>query len=130
MKKALFFILTVFLLMGCVSTRYVPIETVRKEYITKTDTFVRYDSIIHKDSVYVRQKGDTIWIEKWQTRYIERVKERIKTDTIMHQDSIQVPYPVEKQLSFFQRLAVDWFLYSLIALAVLFIVLLFKIKKT
>lgn len=129
MKKVLFFVLAAFLLIGCVSTRYVPVETVRKEYITKTDTFVRYDSIIHKDSVFVHQKGDTVWIEKLQTRYIERLKERIKTDTVMHQDSIPVPYPVEKQLSFFQRMAVDWFIYSLIACALLSIILFFRMRK-
>lgn len=130
MKRALFAVLTAFLLMGCVSTRYVPVETVRTEYITKSDTFIKHDSIMHKDSVFVQQKGDTVWLEKWHTRYVERLQEKIISDTMIQRDTIPVPYPVEKQLSFFQRMAVDWFMYSLIALAVLFIVLLYKIKKT
>lgn len=129
MKKALFVVLTAFLLIGCVSTRYVPVETVRTEYITKSDTFIKHDSIMHKDSVFVHQKGDTLWLEKWHTRYVERLQKTIVTDTMIQCDTIRIPYPVEKQLSFFQRMAVDWFIYSLIACALLSIILFFRMRK-
>lgn len=126
MKKALFIALTAFLLAGCVSTKYVPVETVRTEYITKSDTFIKHDSILHKDSVFVYMKGDTVWLEKWHTRYIERLQKQIVTDTLIRCDTISVPYPVEKDLTFFQKVAINGFAYITIALLVLFIILLFK----
>ena len=126
MKKALFIALTTFLLAGCVSTKYVPVETVRTEYITKSDTFIKHDSILHKDSVFVYMKGDTVWLEKWHTRYIERLQKQIVTDTLIRCDTISVPYPVEKELTFFQKVAINGFAYITIALLVLFIILLFK----
>lgn len=129
MRKAFFLVLTAFLLMGCVSTRYVPVETVRTEYITKSDTFIKHDSIMHKDSVFVHQKGDTVWLEKWHTRYIERLQKQIVTDTMIQCDTIRVPYPVEKKLTFFQRIAVDWFVYCLIACAILLLIMFVKLKK-
>lgn len=128
MRKALFFVLTAFLMMGCVSTRYVPVETVRTEYIVKSDTFIKHDSIMHRDSVCVHQKGDTVWLEKWHNSYIERIQKQIVTDTMIQRDTIRVPYPVEKQLTFFQQLAVDWFTYSLIACVILIIILIVKVK--
>lgn len=126
MKKALFIALTAFLLAGCVSTKYVPVETVRTEYITKSDTFIKHDSILHKDSVFVYMKGDTVWLEKWHTRYIERLQKQIVTDTLIRCDTISVPYPAEKELTFFQKVAINGFAYITIALLVLFIILLFK----
>lgn len=129
MKKALFIALTAFLLAGCVSTKYVPVETVRTEYTTKSDTFIKHDSILHKDSVFVHMKGDTVWLEKWHTRYIERLQEQIVTDTLIRCDTISVPYPVEKELTFFQKVAINGFVYITIALLVLFIILLFKLKR-
>lgn len=129
MKKALFIALTAFLLAGCVSTKYVPVETVRTEYITKSDTFIKHDSILHKDSVFVYMKGDTVWLEKWHTRYIERLQKQIVTDTLIRCDTISVPYPVEKELTFFQKVAINGFAYITIALLVLFIILLFKLKR-
>ena len=91
MKKVLFAVLTAFLLIGCVSTRYVPVETVRTEFITKSDTFIKHDSIMHKDSVFVHQKGDTVWLEKWHTRYVERLQKTIVTDTMIQCDTIRIP---------------------------------------
>jgi hypothetical protein len=61
-----------------------------------------------RDSVHVRDKGDTIRIERWHIQY----RDRWRTDTIYQSktDSIPVPYPVEvikevpAELSWWQRL--------------------------
>lgn len=80
----LFFI---WLLSGCrARTLYVPVETVRTEY---KDRFLR-DSIVSYDSIYVKEKGDTLIFEKYKYLY----RDRLKTDTVVKIDSIQVPYPV------------------------------------
>lgn len=95
MKKAvkinlvlLILLILFFILTSCkTKIQYVPIESVRTEYINK---YMR-DSIVHYDSIFVKEKGDSVWLEKYKYIY----KDRIRTDTIMQVDSVQVPYPVK-----------------------------------
>lgn len=103
-------VLAVFALVALFSckTQYVPVETVRTEYKVKTDTFIKKDSVHVKDSVFMHSKGDTVWYEKWHTRYIDRWKEVIKCDTLVKTDSIQVPYPVERELSRWEKFCLDF----------------------
>lgn len=82
-------------------TIYVP--DVHYEYITKTDTFIKIDSVNIKDSIYVTQKGDTVRIERWRVEYRDRWREKIVRDTIIRTDTISVPYPVEKKLTIKER---------------------------
>ncbi|MCD7977729.1 MAG: hypothetical protein LUG51_11440 [Tannerellaceae bacterium] len=76
------------LLMSCSKTVYVPVESVRTEY---RDIYTR-DSILVRDSIFMREKGDTVWIEKYKTLY----KDRLIRDSVFINDTIRVPYPVEK----------------------------------
>ncbi len=92
-----------FLFNSCTTTQYVPVVEHR------TDTLVKYstsrDSIFVRDSIHVRDKGDTIRIERWHIQY----RDRWRTDTIYQatHDSIPVPYPVteyvERKLTFTQK---------------------------
>ena len=54
--------LIVWLLTGCTVTKYVPVETVR------TDTLIWYvnirDSVFQHDSIHVKEKGDTMLVER------------------------------------------------------------------
>ena len=94
----------------CVSckTKYVTVPEYHKEYINRTDTFLRSDTLFRLDSVVVRMQGDTTVIEKirWQNRFVNVYK--IKTDTIIKTDSVRVPYPVEKKLSKWQQFKMDY----------------------
>lgn len=89
-------------LSGCKSTQYIPVETVKTEYIDRHHR----DSIHIMDSVYIREKGDTVWLTRWRTEY----KDRLIRDSVIVRDSIAVPYPVEvirkveKELNWFERL--------------------------
>ena len=67
-------------------TVYVPVESVKIEYINK---YTR-DSIRLYDSIYVRDKGDTVLIEKYKNLYVEK----LRIDTVLKVDSINTPYPV------------------------------------
>ena len=82
------------LLTGCTTTKYVPVETVRID--TMKVTKYERDSIYIHDSTIVREKGDTMLIEKWHTRW----RDRWMHDTIYQSrvDSIPKPYPVEKRV--------------------------------
>ena len=82
------------LLTGCTTTKYVPVETVRID--TMKVTKYERDSIYIHDSTIVREKGDTMLIEKWHTRW----RDRWLHDTIYQSrvDSVPKPYPVEKRV--------------------------------
>ena len=105
----------------CVSckTKYVTVPEYHKEYINRTDTFLRSDTLFRLDSVVVRMQGDTTVIEKirWQNRFVNVYK--IKTDTIMKSDSIRVPYPVERKLSKWQQLRMDFGGWAMLVLGML-----------
>lgn len=84
---------------GCKTKEYIKVPSVRTEYVCRTDTFAKLDSIYTKDSVYVFQKGDTVFHNKvvYRDRYHNIYK--VKTDTIIKTDSVSVPYPIERQLT-------------------------------
>ena len=97
MKRLTDIIVCLLLLMvavGCTKTDYITIP----EYHTDT-TYItqhQYDSIYLHDSTYIKEKGDSVWVEKWHTKYV--VKE--KTDTLykVQIDSVPKPYPVVKEV--------------------------------
>lgn len=147
MKKALFITLTAFLLAGCVSTKYVPVETVRTEYTHNTDTVIQTDTVKSEKETIIREvnAGDSTMLAemgiklKDNERLLIMMQKQLneakshhyesKTDTIIINDTIRVPYPVEKELTFFQKAAVNGFAYITIALIVLFIILMFRWKR-
>lgn len=124
-------LIVLFFLTAC-SPKTIYVPEVHTEYITRTDTFVKIDSVSVKDSVYVTQKGDTVRIEKWHVQYRDRWREKIVRDTIMRTDTISVTYPVEKKLTMTERFDI-WIngMCIVLGLLLLFVVawLIIKWKK-
>lgn len=91
--------LIVFLLGGCKSKQYITVPEYHTEYIVRTDTFAKVDSVYLKDSVFVYQRGDSVYHTKvtFRDRYHNIYK--VKLDTIIKQDSVSVPYPVQRTLT-------------------------------
>ena len=87
MKKILSFAIIAMLLYSCKSVTYIPVETTKIDY---RDNLVR-DSVIRYDSVYLKDKGDTLILERYKYLY----KNRIVKDSIFVNDTIRIPYPVE-----------------------------------
>lgn len=89
MKKLLLAILLGILLSGCASTKYieVPVDRVKIEYRDR----VSIDTLYRNDSTIIREKGDTVFLEKY--KYIYRVKEL--KDTVNVTDTITVVNTVE-----------------------------------
>lgn len=106
------------LFSSCKSIQYIPVETVKTEYVTKTDTFIQKDSLVMHDSVYIHSKGDTVWYEKWHTKYKDRIVTKVVVDSFIKTDSVQVPYPVEKKLTKWQQIKIDWGGSAMIMLAI------------
>lgn len=84
-----FFIIFNLLLVSCKSTKVieVPVDRIKIEYKDR----VQIDSIIKNDSIIIKDKGDTIFIEKY--KYLYRIKER--KDTINIRDTITTIKTVE-----------------------------------
>ena len=80
--KTLFFLFFLTTIVSCTTTKIVevPIETIKTEYIEQ----VKYDSVYSKDSIYIMQKGDTIYNNKVQYLY----KYKYLRDTINITDTI------------------------------------------
>lgn len=74
--------------------RIVTIETVRTDttYITRHER----DSIHVHDSIHVRERGDTVLIDRWHTQWRDRW--RYDTIYISKTDSVPRPYPVEVEV--------------------------------
>lgn len=111
----------VLITVGCTRMVYIPVESVKTEYINK----MSIDSIYLYDSVYLKEKGDTIFMEKYKYSY----RDRLRVDTVIQKDSIRVPYPVivEKKLTWWQKIKLefaDWYL-----LATVLVVGFFAVKR-
>ena len=117
------------MIVSCRSVKYVPVETVKTDsvYVNK----VQRDSIRLQDSIFVFVKGDTVRIEKYKYLY----RDRVVRDTVrlVERDSVQVPVPVEKELSRWQRWKLDLggFAMAAIVITVLVVVgrVVYKLKK-
>jgi len=124
------FLLAVWLLGSCTTTKYVTVPEVHTDTLRVTQH--SRDSIYVHDSVWVNQwqAGDTIYRErtKWRTQYVERLSH----DTIYKSktDSVPQPYPVEVKvpadLTWWQTFRLH---VGDIALAVLGITILLMVAK-
>lgn len=93
-------VLLVFSFVGCrTRIQYVPVESVKTEYKDR----LQRDSIYFRDSIITKEKGDTMFIDRWRYLY----KDRLITDTLIVSDTIRVPYPVEKELTRWQQTKMD-----------------------
>ena len=129
MKKILFLFFVIMSLTGCRTVKFVPVPEYHTLYKTRVDTVQRLDSVYFRDSVFIAAKGDTVYLTKthWRERF--RNVYHIKTDTIMQRDSIRVPYPVEKQLTKWQRWKMDLGGWAMGVAVAFFILVIIKVIK-
>ena len=126
MRKILFLLFMTLLLGSCkVKEKIVevPIPQIKTEikYIDK----IKYDSIYLKDSVYIVQKGDTIYNNKVAYRYkYKYFKDTVivnKTDTITKLQKV-TEIKVKNQLNTVQKILIYIGLFSLL----MFIIIIYK----
>ena len=117
----------IWLLVGCKSIEYIPVVEHKTDttYITKNHR----DSIYVHDSISVRDRGDTVWIERWHTRW----RDIYQLDTIYQatHDTIPKPYVMleytDKPLSAWQKLRI--YIGDIAIFATLIIMVIFLIKR-
>lgn len=126
----MFVVMMAIILLSSCSPKVIYVPEYHTEYITKTDSVVKIDSVHVKDSVIIKQAGDTIEIDRWHTEYKDRWRERVVIDSIIKVDSVSVPYHVEKKLSKWQQAKVDWGGWAMLIVVVLiFLFLIFALRR-
>ena len=117
------------LLFGCTTTKYVPVPSISVDSVY-VDRWLR-DSVYLHDSVFVNQwtQGDTVFVDKVVTKY--KYKDRLRHDTVavVRVDSVRVPYPVEKELSWWEKTRLYSFPVLVAMVAVLAFVIVWLVKK-
>ncbi len=105
MKRMELLIVLSFMLsvLSACKTKYVSVPEYHTEYICRTDSFIKTDSVYFKDSVFIIQRGDTVYYNK--VVYKDRFRDvfKFKTDTVLKTDSVRIPYPVIRELSKSER---------------------------
>lgn len=127
LARIITFIFLATILYSCKSIQYVPVETMKRDttYLSQT----KIDSIYHRDSIYVERKGDTMYLSKYKYlyKYIE------KHDTLWREkvDTVRVAYPVEAQLTKWQKIKINIgeYLITAIALVIIWLCAKYFIKR-
>lgn len=116
-----------FLFSGCKSIKYVPVETVKTEIRHHHDTIRIQDSIRNEVQTIIRE-ADSAEIERLMKDYgfkLDKAQKTIlilrkeleqksneksesKTDSVIKEKEVQVPYPVEKPLTRWQQICIDY----------------------
>lgn len=102
MKRLLYIAIILFvsvLCLSCNTTRYIPVET--KVHDTTYINKLQVDSVFDKEFVYIN--GDTVV----KYKYLYKYKMIRDTVYINRTDSIQVPYPVERELSWWENFKME-----------------------
>ena len=108
-------LLFLLLLCGC-RTEYIPIESVRYDSLM-IEKLMR-DSVFVRDSVYLQEKGDTVF--KYKDRFVYVYKNRVDTFFAEKIREIEVPVPVERKLTWWERVKLnyaEWVIAVLVAIA-------------
>lgn len=119
MKRLLMLACLVMGVSACTTIREIPVERIRTEYVSKNISKV--DTFLEKDSILVKEKGDTVWLERWKTR--REISFRDRTDTILLTDTITITVKVPADLSWRQKAKQDtWWILLVIAGIGLFLI--------
>lgn len=119
-RLVIIIILGLLVLTGC-KTKYVTVPEYHKEYIGKIDSILKHDSIYVKDSVFVNQKGDTVFLNKVSYRDVYHNIYKVKHDSIIKSDSI--PYPVVRELTKNEQRLISIGKYSIAVIVTLIVIL-------
>ena len=117
----LFLVLSL-LFSSCKSIQYVPVEKVKTEYINRTDTVNKIDTLISEKETIIREADSSLVaklglqlktnerailiLQRELERQVSKESEH-KTDTVIKTDSVQIPYPVERKLTKWEQTKMD-----------------------
>ena len=112
--RCYWFSLVAFCLMVCgCRTKYIPVESLRYDSLVVAKLV--HDSVYVRDSVFVRERGDTVY--KYKDKYVYVYKTRIDTFFAERVRDVELPVPVERELSWWERMKMDFGGWLLVAVA-------------
>lgn len=85
-------------------TEYIPIESVRYDSLM-IEKLMR-DSVFVRDSIYMKEKGDTIY--KYKDKFVYVYKNRVDTFYVERIREKEVPVPVERELTWWERVKIKY----------------------
>ena len=128
-RLVIIIILGLLVLTGC-KTKYMTVPEYHKEYIGKIDSILKHDIIYVKDSVFVKQKGDTVFLNKVSYCDVYHNIYKVKHDSIIKRDSI--PFPVVRELTKNEQRLISIGKYSIaviVTLIVIFVIYWYRNKR-
>lgn len=119
-----FLVVVALMLPACRVTRYVPVETERVEVQDRVVDRWHTDTISDTRLIYIN--GDTVR----DIRYRERIREVIIRDTCVVERTITepTPYPVERELTWWERVKIDLGGYAFAFLAIFVAGILWRLR--
>jgi hypothetical protein len=121
------------------------VETVKTEYVSKTDTLKQVDTVFTEKETIIREADPELIaklglqlkdnekailvLKRELERQVNKQSEH-RIDTLLRTDTIKVPYPVEKKLTKWQQVKIDYGGEAIIlAIVVIFIVIWLIFKR-
>ncbi len=105
------------LLSSCKSQRCTVHDAQCTDSVRQTIAQSRVDSVYVRDSIYIRERGDTVYVDRWHVRWRERAATKADTVYIERQQSeVKVP-PPERYVPKFYKWCTG-ILFGLLAIAV------------
>ena len=108
-------LLLILLALNSCATQNPLISVPHNDSIVIRDRYVR-DSIIVRDSIFVRLKNDTVFIDRWHNLWRDRTV--ATTDTVYKDKEVLVQLPPERYVPWLYRVA----LYVCIALVLIIVI--------
>lgn len=139
-------IFLLFCLFGCSSPEAITVEKVRSEYVNKTDTVTKSDTVLVDNSTVIREvrPEDSLLLAQYGIRLregermllflqkqLEQEKSRSREvvhDTTLVRDTIPQIVPVEKELTWWQRQKIEFGELAMVIMAGLLCFMLVKYK--
>lgn len=112
-------ILLLLLILGGCRTEYVPLDVVR--YDSAMIEKLMRDSVYVRDSVYLKEKGDTIY--KYKDRVVYIYRDRVDTIFAEKIREVEVPVMVERKLTWWERVKLEyaeWIIGVMVAIALIY----------
>lgn len=113
--------LSIALLQGCKTVDCIPEvvyrDSIRTEY--KHDSIYRYE----RDSIFIKQTTDTVWVERYTIRYKDVLK--VQRDTVVLTQEVEkvreveVPVEVPRKRSGWDKWCSRWFICCLVVIVLL-----------
>lgn len=89
------------------------------------------DSVYVRDSVFVNQwvQGDTVYVDRVAVKYAYKDRWRYDTVAVLRADTVSVPYPVERELGWWEKVCIDIFPISLIVIIILTFIIIWIVRN-